>query len=163
MLISNVWLMVILFLFGGLLIVIELVVPGFGVPGLAGVASLIGGVVVGASVLTAGQLAVVIFIVFVIVLAMIILLYRSAFKNGRMSKLLFLRSKAGKEEGYSSSESVDNMLSKEGLSVTALRPSGLGEFDGVTMDILTYGEFLPKGTKIKVIKVEGFKIFVKKI
>ncbi|HZJ82847.1 MAG TPA: NfeD family protein, partial [Clostridia bacterium] len=156
MFISNIWLMIILFLFGGLLIVVELVVPGFGVPGLAGVTSLIAGVVVGSSVLTTVQLALVILLVFVFVLVMVILLYRSAFKNGRMSRLLFLRSKAGKEEGYSSSESFDNMLGMEGMSIGALRPSGIGEFNGRKMDVLTDGEFIPKGVKIKIIRVEGF-------
>ncbi|NLN41358.1 MAG: hypothetical protein GX160_05115, partial [Clostridiales bacterium] len=72
---SNFWLMVILFIFGGLMLVVELMMPGFSIPGIAGIISLIAGIVVGASVLTAGQLAVAILIVFIVIIVMVVLLY----------------------------------------------------------------------------------------
>ena len=58
---NDIWFMIALFIFGGILMILELVMPGFGVAGIAGIPSLIAGVIVGSSVLTSGQLAVVIF------------------------------------------------------------------------------------------------------
>ena len=64
---NDIWFMIALFIFGGILMILELIMPGFGVAGIAGIVSLIAGIVVGSSVLTSGQLAVVIFLVFVFI------------------------------------------------------------------------------------------------
>lgn len=160
---SDLWLMVVLFVFGGLLMIIELVIPGFGVPGIAGIVALISGVIVGSSVLTSGQLAIVILLVFFIIIVMVVLLYRSLTKNGQISKKLSLKSKAAKEEGYTSNKNSKDMVGKEGIAITALRPSGSGEFDDVNLDVVADGQFIPKGSKIRVAKVEGFKILVQLI
>ncbi len=163
MFINDFWLMVILFIFGALLMVLELVVPGFSIPGIVGILSLIAGVVVGSSVLTAGQLAIVILLVFIAIVIMLVLLYRSATKDGRISRLLFLSSKAKKEEGYTSTKNYENMIGKVGISTTTLRPSGTGDFDGIKMDVIADGQFIPKGVKIKVVNVEGFRIVVEQV
>jgi membrane-bound serine protease (ClpP class) len=110
----DVWFMIALFIFGGILMILELIMPGFGVAGIAGIVSLIAGIVVGSSVLTSGQLAVVIFLVFVFIVIMVVLLYRSAIRNGRLSRLLFLRTRASKDEGYTSSKSYEDMVGRVG-------------------------------------------------
>lgn len=160
---SNFWLMVILFIFGGLMLVIELMMPGFSVPGIVGIISLIVGIVIGHSVLTASQLAIAIFIVFIVIVIMVVLLYRSATRNGGIFKSLFLHSKAVKEEGYTSSKNLQHMVGKEGVATASLRPSGTGEFDGVKLDVITDGQFIPKGARIKIVNVEGFRIIVEQI
>lgn len=157
---NDLWLMVVLFIFGGILAVIELIMPGFGLPGITGIIAFIAGVVVGSSILTTGQLALIILLVFIIVIAMIVILYRSLTKGGRVSKRLFLRSRADREKGYSSNKDLKDMLGKEGIALTILRPSGLGEFDGIKLDVVTEGQFISKGTKIRVVDVEGFKVLV---
>lgn len=159
---NDIWLMLILFIFGGLMLVLELMMPGFGIPGIAGIISLIAGLVVGSTLLTASQLAIVFLLVFVYIAVMVVLLYRSATKNGRISKL-FLRAKAVKEEGYSSSENFEDMVGKEGVAITPLRPSGMGEFEDTRLDVVTEGQFIPKGVKIKIVKVEGFRIVVEQV
>src|SRR5690554_5433665 len=90
---NDIWLMLILFIFGVLMLVFELMMLGFGFPGIAGIIYLIAGLVVGSTLLTASQLAIVFLLVFVYIAVMVVLLYRSATKNGRISKL-FLRAKA---------------------------------------------------------------------
>lgn len=160
---NDIWLMVVLFIFGGLLMVLELVMPGFGVPGIAGILSLIGGVVIGSSILTSGQMAIVIFLVFAVTVTMIVLLYRSATKNGKMSRNIFLKTRSTKEEGYTSNKDFDDMIGKEGIATTILRPSGSADFDGVKLDVVADGQFIPKGAKVKIVKVEGFRILVGEI
>ena len=157
------WLMVMLFIFGGIMLILELMLPGFGIAGIIGIIALVAGIVVGSSVLAAGQLAVAILIVFIAIVVMVILIYRSATKNGKISRSLFLHSKADKEEGYTSTRDYQDMLGKEGIAIAPLRPSGTGDFDGVKLDVVTEGQFIPKGTRIKIINVEGFRILVEKI
>lgn len=160
---NDIWFMIALFIFGGILMILELVMPGFGVAGIVGILSLIVGIVVGSSVLTSGQLAVVIFLVFVFIVIMVVLLYRSVTRNGRILKLLFLRTSAAKDEGYTSTKSYEDMLGRIGVSTTNLRPSGTGDFDGIKMDVIADGQFIPKDTKIKIVRVEGFRILVEQL
>ena len=47
--------------------------------------------------------------------------------------------------------------------MTPLRPAGIAEIDGEKVDVVTEGEFLPVGTSVQVIKVNGRRIIVRKI
>ncbi len=48
-----------------------------------------------------------------------------------------------------------------GEAVTLLRPAGKAEFGGVTLDVVTSGEFLPKGARVQVVRAEGLRILVR--
>ena len=54
-------------------------------------------------------------------------------------------------------------MGREGVAVTKLRPSGMIEVDHEKIDAVTSGEFIEKDSRIKIIRVEGRKIIVKKI
>ena len=54
-------------------------------------------------------------------------------------------------------------LGREGTAITALRPTGLGEFDGVRLNVVSEGDFIENGTKIRVTQIEGSRIVVKKV
>jgi membrane-bound ClpP family serine protease len=102
-------------------------------------------------------------LVFVFIVTMVVLLYRSATKNGRISRLLFLRTSAVRDEGYTSTKNYGDMLGRIGVSTTNLRPSGTGDFDGIKMDVIADGQFIQKNTKIKIVRVEGFRILVEQV
>ncbi|NLA84656.1 MAG: hypothetical protein GX854_09090 [Clostridiales bacterium] len=51
----------------------------------------------------------------------------------------------------------------EGIALTGMRPTGTGEFQGRKLDVITDGEFIPKGAPIKIAYVEGFRIVVKRL
>ena len=71
--------------------------------------------------------------------------------------------KQEKSQGYSAtSVNASEFLNREGIALTTLRPAGAADFDGQKLDVLADGEFIPAGSKIKVIRVEGSKIVVKK-
>ena len=55
------------------------------------------------------------------------------------------------------------ILGREGTATTALRPTGLGEFDGVRLNVVSEGDFIENGTKIRVTQIEGSRIVVKKV
>jgi membrane-bound serine protease (ClpP class) len=47
--------------------------------------------------------------------------------------------------------------------MTDLRPSGTVVIDDKRYDVVTGGEYLDHGTKVKVVAVEGSKVVVRKI
>jgi len=78
-------------------------------------------------------------------------------------KKLGLNEKLETEKGYTSYTKIDELIGKEGVVITTLRPAGTIEIEGKRYDALSLGEFIEKDEKIKVIKVEGGKIIVEKI
>ena len=61
-----------------------------------------------------------------------------------------------------SSKGKDEYLGMEGITISELRPSGFIEIDGERVDALSEGNFIPKGTSVKVVKIEGSKIIVRR-
>lgn len=154
------WLQALCFVFGFALLIYEMFHPGFGVPGISGIILLILGIMFTAR----NFLDAIIMILIILVIIGIILFFviRSATK-GKLNKKLVLSEKLNKEEGYVGRNEPISFLGKEGIAITMLRPSGIVEVDGVKLDVVTEGEFLPKGTKVKVDKIEGMRIVVTKI
>ena len=105
------------------LVIVEMFVPGFGVPGITGLALLLVGVVLAAnSVLEAILLAIIIVVLLCLILSLSL---RSASK-GRLAKTpLVLLDSATKEEGYSSAEDMSYFLGRQGVAQTPLRPAGV--------------------------------------
>jgi membrane-bound ClpP family serine protease len=150
--------MVVCFVLGLILLIFEMFHPGFGAPGITGLILLIVGVVVSAQ--TWMERLILIVIILAILGIALTFVLRSASK-GYLSRKLVLSHSSKKESGYSGTEDLEYFLGKEGLAVTVLRPAGTANFDGVKLDVVTEGEFVPKDAKIKVIKVEGRRIVVR--
>lgn len=62
--------------------------------------------------------------------------------------------------GYVVSDDYTEFLGKFGTAVTLLRPSGSAEFDGIRLPVVTEGDFIPAGTPVQVIVVQGNRIVV---
>ena len=146
------------FTVGFILIAVEMFSPGFGVGGIIGTILLIIGVVITANNFT--QALIMILIILVIIIILLVIIFKAATK-GRLSKTLILKDAQKKETGYIGTEELDYLLGKEGIAMTVLRPSGTADFDGVKIDVVTEGDFIEKGKKIKIIKVQGRRIVVK--
>jgi len=56
----------------------------------------------------------------------------------------------------------EKWLGYEGVALTDLRPAGSARLDGAKVDVITSGEHLESGTAIKVIRVDGPSIFVRR-
>jgi len=63
--------------------------------------------------------------------------------------------------GYVASEDYTDYLGRTGVAVTLLRPSGTAEFEGVKLPVVSEGEFIPAGTSVQVILVQGNRIVVR--
>lgn len=55
------------------------------------------------------------------------------------------------------------LLGRQGVVVTMLRPSGTAEFDGRRLSVVSDGESVPVGTKVRIVWVEGGRIVVEPI
>ena len=96
------------------------------------------------------------------------ILFGAAFKifpHTFAGKIFILRDFQKKEEGFSShdEEKFIVILNKEGVALTALRPIGLAKIDEMKYNVTTTGDFINKDEKIRVIKVEGNKIVVRRV
>ncbi len=57
----------------------------------------------------------------------------------------------------------EELLGKEGHAAAPLRPSGTALIEGKRYAVISRGELLAKGTRVKVIDVSGNRITVKKV
>lgn len=152
------WPSAICILIGFGLVVLELFLPGFGVPGISGIALLLAGVVLAANSILEAVLLV---IIIVLLLCLVLSLFLRSASKGRLAKTpLVLSDAAKKEAGYSSAEDLSYFLGREGVALTPLRPSGVADFDGVRLDVVSDGEFIAKSTHLVIDKVEGSRIVV---
>lgn len=60
-------------------------------------------------------------------------------------------------------ETQNGLIGKEGVALTDLKPSGFIFVEGKKIDASSYGEFIPKNSRVKIILIDGIKITVKKI
>ncbi|SCG83637.1 membrane-bound serine protease (ClpP class) [Proteiniborus sp. DW1] len=151
---------VIFFGLGFLLMIIEVFVPGFGVSGILGIIFLIAGVIVTAKTLLEALILIIIILAILGVLTSILI--RSVSK-GRLPNKIILSTSISKDEGYIGTNDMQYFLDKVGTTLTVLRPAGTVDFDGVKLDVISEGDFIPKDTLVKVTKVEGRKIVVRQI
>lgn len=149
-----------LFVTGLILLVIEGIVPGFGLPGISGIILVIVGIVLAAESLNLAIISLSIAVIITTVVTIVLV------KLGFRSKLLdsfILTGEKEKQEEYMVERSKGSYLKKVGVAVTELRPSGFINVEGERMDALSDEGFISSGESVEVIRVEGTKIFVRRI
>lgn len=74
-----------------------------------------------------------------------------------------LKDRLTEDKGYSSlSEEYAQLLNKQGVTVTNLRPVGTVSIDNKEYSVISNGQWIKKGTKVIVSDVDGTKILVEK-
>lgn len=149
--------MIIGFIIGSGLIIVEAFIPGFGVAGICGVVLEIVALcccwvlhgIVPALLALVGVLALIGVAVF--------LSYRSAM-NGRLSKSHLVL----KDTEKTAAEDKPDWIGMEGVAVTALRPAGQIEIDGKRLNAASTGDFVEKGSAVLVTGMEGDHCVIKR-
>ena len=122
------------------LILVEVFLPGFGLPGISGIA-LVGVGTIMAAMHFGTLTAVALLLVIIAVLAVLVSwLLRSAAKGDVAKSKLFLHQK----EELREQQDMQVLVGHEGRTLSVLRPSGIGDFDGVRLNVVTEGEFIEK-------------------
>ncbi len=146
-----------LFLLGGLaLIGAEMLIPGFGICGIAGIIIL--GVFIATAATTIGS-AVLLTSLVVVLVAVEFLLFYFLFLKKMPSRIKL--SDSLNQNGNPNSENFSKLVGCHGKSLTTLRPAGLALLDGKRYDVMTAGEYVPAGEEIVVIGIEGNRITVR--
>lgn len=141
-------------------IIIEMHVPGFGLPGIIGVLLLVAGVILCAR--TPLQALILILIILAVLGLVLVFVYRSA-SRGKLSKNIVLSDTLGEDIAFSGVDDLGYLIGSEGVALTPLRPSGTADFSGIKLDVISNGEYIKKGSTVVVDKVRGNIIIVKQV
>lgn len=141
------------------LLVLEVFMPGFGLPGISGLVLLSAGIVITWRTYGAVTGLAVTLIALALAGISISVSIKSA-ASGKLSKSALILNEVTQSVDH---EETEALLGKEGVTATVLNPVGIAEFDGVRLNVVSEGSYLEKDRKIKVIQVEGTKIMVREI
>lgn len=147
----------ILLIAGFVLAGIEMVVPGFGAPGICGIICLVAGVLLTADSVEAGIFITVVVIVILGILMTVIMGFLSQ-KKFKSPIVLDEDLKAGVPI---SSSDLEYLIRKEGKASTDLKPAGKGNFEGIELDIFSEGPYIKKGTSIVISRINENRLMVK--
>ena len=142
---------------GILLIGVEAYLPGFGIPGISGIVFTLAGVFLtgrnNSERILVGAVAI---IIIVAMLVISIIVFGSRTVNSPIKLDTDLQGK----NLFIEEKDMEYLVGRKGHAITDLRPSGKGEFDGVTLDILTSG-YIKKGTNLTITEIKNNRIIVK--
>ena len=146
---------ILLFIAGFILVGIEMVVPGFGFPGISGIICLIAGILLTAKDIEQGLTITVIVVVILAVMLTVVMMVLK-----RVKSPIVLEEKLQQEQGFLNASDLEYLVGKEGITTTDLKPSGKCRVDGVEFDVRSEGNFLKKGTKVRISRIHENNIMV---
>ncbi|GEN52055.1 NfeD family protein [Halobacillus faecis] len=92
------------------------------------------------------------------------LLFLKVFKQRKMWSKMALNDQLTSEMGYNSmNEKYQYLLDQQGEALTDMRPVGTIKIEEEEYSAVSNGQWITCGDKIKVVKVDGTKILVKKL
>jgi membrane-bound serine protease (ClpP class) len=150
---------VLLCLIGIVAILAEFFIPSAGLIGIGGLGSIAAGIVLvfreygslsGFAFLAANAL----------IVPGMIFFYWKHFPGSFMGRRLILG--GGSPPAAGSSPGPHTVAGATGRALTPLRPAGTARLGDEHLSVVTDGEFLPKGTPIRVVKIEGARIIVER-
>ena len=153
-------LVLLLFLASVTLIYIELFLPG-GVFGILGLIAFAASIVLAFYYYQAAGFW--ILLAEIVAGTILLLLGLRRFPTSYAGKLLILKHNLDKKEGFAGTESLEEYMGKEGVSLTKLRPAGIADIASVRLDVVSDGTFIEKGRKVQVVRVEGNRVVVREL
>lgn len=156
------------FLLGLLLLLVEIfVIPGFGIAGISGIVLIVGGLTLSllgnrdfdfqhVSAADSGRAALTVLVGLGIGFALILWLSHKIGSKGPLRRVA-LNADLGEAI---SSPTHQELIGKEGIAQTVLRPSGKVQIEGQIYDGISESGFVEKGEPIVVIKSENAQVYV---
>jgi membrane-bound serine protease (ClpP class) len=151
-----IFLCIALIVLGIVCLIVEAFVPGFGVFGLSGIACLVVSAVLAVLYVPFGWMMVTAEIV--LLAGFFYFMYQFIKKRQLQGNLIM--SEALNIE-VPELTSLDGFVGKTGVAVTALRPAGEVELEGIRLEAASEGKLIDIGTKVVAVKVQGNKLIVR--
>jgi membrane-bound ClpP family serine protease len=153
------YLAIALFILGLSLLIAELLMPGFGIPGIIGIISLIISVMLTILVSPIYGIYIAIGIIGVVMLVCIIL-RRWMINKQIYNKIILDEVLQVEKPEY---EDLEYFLGKEGITLTPLKPCGTVDFKGVRIETFSVGPYIGANHKVKVVEIANQKIIVQQV
>lgn len=158
----------VLIMIGLVLVLLEaFVIPGFGIAGILGIAAIIGGVVL--SMLgkfpTPADISRAVWITIgaLLLATMGAFALLKLFEKRPFWAKISLAAAEKKGAGFVSSAQEPALVGQVGTAFTDLHPTGTGVFSGRRRDVITSGEYIDAGQKIKIVRDEGYRLIVERV
>ncbi len=151
----------------GLVAIEALVIPGFGIFGILGIAAVMGGLfmsLMGGLPTTADltQAGTVLSLTLVILIVAAWALVRHLPKSRRVARSgLLLEDATDRDLGFEATKRRLDLVGLEGVAITDLRPSGVGLFGEERIDVVAESEWISEGESIRIITAEGYRRVVR--
>ena len=150
----------ILLIIGIGLIIAEFFVVG-GILGGIGALSIIGALLLAADNIFTMSVSILIAIVITVIVAVV--LYKRIGLQKGFFRHIVLSDQETPERGYVSFKDRKELVGLRGKTLTPLRPSGIGLFNGNRIDIISAGTFIKNDQPVEIIKVDGARVIVNEI
>jgi len=147
-----------IFLAGVLCIVIEMLAPTVGLLAGLGVAAMLYSVVLS---LGGGMDAVGALLASVAIALLIFAVIVKRLPSSRLWRKLVLHDSTTTEQGYVSAATREELVGCTGRAETELRPAGRALLAGQSVDVVSDGAFIGKGTPVVVISANGSRVVVR--
>lgn len=148
-----------IFLVGILCIIVEMLLPTVGLLAGVGVAAMLYSVVLALGGDAPALLAMLGSVVIAVVIFALIV---KKLPSSKLWNKFVLHDQSTSRRGFVSAQPRTELVGRTGVVTTELRPSGTAEIDGRPVDVVSEGAFLPKGTNVRVVTVEGARVVVRK-
>lgn len=150
------WVDLALAVIGAVLLIVEMFIPGFGIFGFAG----LGMLALSIFLAVPDQKNALSYMIWTAVAGSVAFaMIARQFSRRGLGKWLTLEQTAkGWEEAR---PDLSGLVGQTGEALTALRPAGTAQFGEQRVEVMTEGEFVAPGTKVRVLAVEGARVTVR--
>lgn len=149
---------ILLLVAGFILVGIEMCIPGFGAPGISGIACLVGGILLTAQNIEQGlTITMIVVVILAVMLTLILLILK------RVKPPFILEEDLKATPEYLNASDLEYLVGKEGIASTDLKPSGKCDIEGVEFDVRAESRYIKKGTRVKISRIHENAIMIKEI
>ena len=156
------WIVILLLCLGFVLCFIEAIVPGFGIFGILGMACEGAGIILHAVTTGSAVQAIILFFLVLIVMGIVFLIFLHSARSGLLAKSAIVENASSLPENYGQKqkEALGTLVGKEGITVCDCKPLGKMQIDNAIFEVETTGEFIAKGTPVKIVQIVDAKVII---
>ena len=149
---------ILLLITGFILVGVEMVLPGFGAPGISGIVCLIGGILLTAKTIEEGLTITVIVIVILAIMFTIVL---TLFK--RVKTPIVLDEDLKGNHDFLNESDLEYLVGRRGIAITDLRPAGKCRIEDIEFDVRAENGYIKKGSQVRISRIHENTIMIKEV